>query len=217
MDLKLVVPSGRASPRPLLFLVEGRHDVEFLRRLTGRLSTESPGIPNLSTLELEGQVVFLPFGGGDVLAWSTRLAPLGCAEFHLYDRELPPETNLRRQAIEAVNSRPCCRAFLTSKRSLENYLHPTAIIAAGGPSVEYGDDDPVAEFVARAKFVGHNLKWNSLSRRSRARCANRAKKWLNTVAVEYMSSDLLAERDPHGEIRGWFRQISALLKTSSAD
>ena len=80
-------------------------------------------------MESQGQVVFLPFGGGDILSWPERLAPLRKSEFHLYDREQSPETDVRRTAIDRVNLRANCRGALTTKRSLENYLHPLAIHA----------------------------------------------------------------------------------------
>ena len=115
-------PQGPAQPppRPLLCVVEGRHDVQFLRRLSATLAESDPTFPDLGKLESRGWLVFVPFGGGDVRAWSERFAPLGCPEFHLYDRELPPETMARRAAVTSANQRANCRAFLTSKRSLEN-------------------------------------------------------------------------------------------------
>ena len=207
-------PLVQRPRHPLLCVVEGRHDVEFLRRLSATLALFDPTLPDLGRLECEGHLVFIPIGGGDVLSWSERFAPLGCPEFHLYDRELPPETEVRRTATARVNARAHCRAFLTTKRSLENYLHPLAILHAGGSSLEFDDDDAVAAGVARASFEAHctTNDWNLLSRRARARFTNRAKRWLNTDAVEYQTPELLAERDPQGELLCWLRAIAALLE-----
>ena len=47
-------------------------------------------------MERHGELIFVPFGGGHVRAWSDRFAPLARPEFHLYDHELPPETELRQ-------------------------------------------------------------------------------------------------------------------------
>jgi len=104
----------------------------FLTRLSKRLSLADSSIPDLQSLVSAGRVVFVPFGGGNPAAWTDRFAPLGCPEFHLYDRESLPETQLRQDAVARVQARPCCRAFLTGKRALENSLHPLAIQAAGG-------------------------------------------------------------------------------------
>lgn len=221
MDPPVSIPFDGHRPqsfsRPLLFLVEGQHDIEFLRRISAKLSLELPEIPDLAALERAGSLVFVPVGGGNMLAWSNRFAPCDNPEIHIYDREIPPETSLRRQAIERVNSRSRCRAYLTSKRSLENYLHPKAIVEAGGPDLSFGDDDRVAEFVGRAKLSGTDLDWNNLSRRGRNRSINRVKWWLNTVAVEHMSLELLRERDRQGDIVLWLQMVAILLKSCSAE
>lgn len=148
--------------------------------------------------------MFLPCGGGDLRVWSQRLAPLRSAEFHLYDREQSPETEVRRQIVADINRRPNCRAVLTNKRSLENYLHPHAIAESGAGEIEFGDDDPVAILVARRGFerLTSTTTWAGLSRRAKRRFMNRVKRCLNTVAIEHMSLALLAERDPGGEVLG---------------
>lgn len=204
--------------RPLLCLVEGRHDEEFLRRLSATLARDDPGLPDLGRCEQEGRLVFIPFGGGDVLAWSDRFAPLHCPELHLLDREIPPETAVRQQAIARVNARPRCRAFLTSKRSLENYLHPLALVRAGGVPLEFDDEACVADRVARQQFTAahDDPPWDRLSRRTRARFINRAKRWLNTVAVEHLSRELLEQSDPQHDVLHWLRTIAELMRLTAS-
>lgn len=208
------VQTRTSSPdfRPLLLVVEGRHDVEFLRRLSANLARDDPSLPDLGTWEREGRLVFVPVGGGDVLAWSERFSPLCLAEFHLFDREIPPETAVRIQAASRVNARLHCHAVVTTKRSLENYLHPAALVLAGGVHVEFDDEASVAACVARQQFTALGFKpgWDQFSRRTRARFTNRAKRWLNTIAVEHLSRELLAERDPQGEVLNWLRTIARL-------
>ena len=202
------------TARPLLCLVEGRHDVEFLRRLSANLSREDPALPDLGFLERDGRLVFVPFGGGDVLAWSDRFAPFDCPEFHLLDREILPETTIRRAAVLRVNARPRCRAFVTTKRSLENYLHPTALLNAGGVELKFNDEASVAECLARQQSEALNFDppWNHLSRRTQSRLTNRAKRWLNMIAVEHLTRELLAESDPQGEVLHWLRTIYGLME-----
>ena len=215
----LVCPVGfarrsqsQSALQPLLCIVEGQHDIEFLRRISAMLHCADGSLPDLGVLEQMGQLVFIPCGGGNVLAWADRFAALGCPEFHLFDREIPPETDVHRAAVERVNLRPGCRAFLTTQRTLEGYLHPMAIQRAGGGVVELVEDQLVARGVARQWFerTALNHTWPQLSRRAQLRFTNRAKRWLNTVAVEQMTPDLLAERDPHGEVSGWLSSIAAL-------
>ncbi len=73
---------------PLLILVEGTHDIAFLKRISAMLSLGNPPLPDLGTLERRGHIIFIPFGGGTLLSWTHRLSGLGLSEFHLYDREM---------------------------------------------------------------------------------------------------------------------------------
>ncbi|EMI44897.1 ATP-dependent endonuclease of the OLD family-like protein [Rhodopirellula sp. SWK7] len=184
-----------------------------MRRISILLHADAESLPNLAEMEQHGELIFVPFGGGHVRAWSQRLAPLQRAEFHLYDHELPPETELRRQAAETVNRRSRCQAVLTNKRCLENYLHPDAIFAASGIRVDFDDFDCVAEIVARKLYQQRpgEIPWQLQARRSQSRMANRAKRWLNTTVVEQMTRDMLRESDPNGEIQSWLLAIKDLL------
>ena len=197
----------------LLAVVEGVHDIAFLRAVSVMLHAHEPGLPDLGAMEHRGEVVFVQFGGVDLKLWTHRLAPLGKPEFHLYDREESPETELRLRLADAVNQRPGCNAVVTSKRSLENYLHPAAILEAGGVTVHFGDDDDVADLIARQ---AHRREypdeiWDELPRRKQTRRRNRVKKWLNRSAVERMTPERLAERDPQGEIRSWLEMMAGLM------
>tara|TARA_R110002049_G_scaffold4601_5_gene32448 strand:+ start:636315 stop:636893 length:579 start_codon:yes stop_codon:yes gene_type:complete len=189
------------------------NDIEFLRRISMMLHATDSGLPNLAEMEQRGEVIFVPFGGGHVRAWAERLAPLARPEFHLYDHELPPETELRQKAAETVNRRSRCKAVLTEKRCLENYLHSDAIFAAGGIRVQFDDFDCVAELTARELYRQRpgEIAWQLQVRRSQSRMANRAKRWLNTTVVEQMTPALLSESDPNEEIQSWLLAIKELL------
>lgn len=184
-----------------------------MRRISLILHADDSRFPNLADLERSGEVIFVPFGGGHVRAWAERLAPLARPEFHLYDHELPPETELRQQAAETVNQRSRCQAVLTRKRCLENYLHPDAILAAGGIRIQFEDFDCVAELTARELYRQRpgEIAWQLQARRSQSRMANRAKRWLNTKAVEQMTRSLLDKQDRDGEITSWLLAIKDLL------
>ena len=196
----------------VLVVVEGVNDVEFLRRISAMLHEQDRHVPDLAAREANGELVFLLIGGGSVTAWSDRLAPIGCREFHIYDRELPPETEQRQKAIRRIKSRPGCHAVLTSMRSLENYLHPDAVLAAGGPRLVFGEDDSVPELVARRAFEARhvNVSWNTLTRRSQKRLSNHTKGWLNTRAVDCMTPQLLRASDPRDDILSWLATMDDL-------
>ncbi len=196
--------------RPLLLITEGVLDIACLTRLSWIVRSLDTELPDLPSLVEQGRVIFLPAGGGDLAAWIRRLAPLGCSEFHLYDKEQIPETELRRQIVAEVNRRRHCRAFLTRKRSLENYLHPQAVAAVCGVTIDLTDDTPVAEAVVQAQ-PEWQAAWPTLPYRTRQRLIFRTKRRLNTLAVDQMTAELLAQRDPAGEVLGWFYTIHELL------
>lgn len=205
--------TGRVAAHqlPLLVIVEGRNDIAFLRRISAVLSTADDALPNLSALERRGALIFVP-SGGEIEKWALRMAPLGKAEVHVYDQEVPPLSEARYYAARIVNLRPACRAFVTRKRNLENYLHADAIFQASGIEIEFGDDADVADLVARNRFLvaDPSRDWLSISARCRRRLRNHVKQWLNRDAVDRMTSALLDERDPNGEIRSWLAAIGQL-------
>jgi putative ATP-dependent endonuclease of OLD family len=206
---RTLCPSG---PAKLLVLVEGRHDVSFLIGISSVLHRDDHRLPDLRALEQSGELIFIPVGGGDLIAWASRLAPIGLPEIHLLDREVPPVTETRLRATRIVNQRANCRAFVTGKRALENYLHPQCLFDVRGVEVEFGDDDDVPELVARQCYqhTATEPAWEKLTGRARKRCRERAKRWLNRDAVQRMTPDRLAERDPAGEILRWLRAIAEL-------
>ncbi len=202
-------------PSPLLFLVEGIHDVEFLKRISSMLSAADDSLPDLGQLERAGRLVFVPFGGGDVVVNAGRFSPLELREIHLYDREILPETARREAACRIVNAESRRRAFMTSKRALENYLHPHCIRAARGLCVAIADDCHVPDRVARAVWDSQHkpVSWSEIPTRARRKLREKVKHWLNREAVEGMTPELLDARDPYGEIRGWLATVNELLES----
>ena len=208
------IPEDHPQVR-VLIVVEGAHDIEFLTRISTLLHRAHPKLPDLAAMECDRELIFVPIGGHP-RAWLRRLAPLQLSEFHLYDGEMPPEREQREEFISQINQRIRCRAVLTRKRSLENYLHPQAIQAVADITVEFGDHDCVASEVAQRVLDSRHAdySWKQLTRRIRVRLRNRAKHWLNTSAVEQMTVPLLQERDPDGEIISWLETIGQLAESN---
>ena len=181
--------------------------------VSARSCIETTQLARLAEMERRQAFVFVPSGGVD-LSSAFRFAGLSLPEFHLLDRDLPPATQSRQQVAAMVNSRPRCHAAVTSKRSLENFLHSEAVFEASGIKVAISDDDNVPELVARQVNEGHepNVPWEDLSARARKRLCYKAKRWLNARAVDQMTVERLAARDGSGEIRSWLSTIAKLSR-----
>jgi len=205
-------------PRPLLIVVEGPHDVTFLQQASRILAPPDPQIVDLVQAEARHQVLFLPIGGGYLWNWVERLAPLGLSEFHLYDRELSPETSRRQALIDRLQGRAGCRAYLTSKRSLENFLPGDAIERHAHVVVSVTDDNDVSLDLAIAWWESRprSQAWFALPERRRKKLREQAKRFLHHAVVPQLTPRDIARGDPAGEIRGWLREISGLLTSPHA-
>jgi len=198
----------------LLIFVEGANDIEFLKRISRLIHLADPLLPDLTSAESEKKVLFLPIGGSEQRIWIGRLSPLHVPEFHLFDRDVPPSTELRHAAVNAVNMLPNCRAAMTGLRALENYLHPAAIFEARGLTVSFTGEDDVPIIVAQESYVrtGGQQNWLEIPSRHRKRFSYQAKRWLNTEAADRMTFQRLEQQDPSGDVRSWLKTIAGYLK-----
>lgn len=194
--------------------VEGRHDINFLKRISCILAGDEPDIPDLSSMEQSGRLVFIPLGGSSLDLWVTTLAGLKRPEFYLTDRDLPPPVQPRyQQQIEEWRERGCT-AWVTSKRELENYLHPSVIMAevSGYPGTASDFEDIPLLFAQAVHTAAPGVSaWATISDEKRKHKISIAKKRLNTVCVERMTPELLTQSDPNNDIRTWLRAIGQAL------
>jgi len=178
--------------------VEGPHDINFLKTISKILVESGESVPDLTELEDDGSIIFFPLGGSNLAHWISRLKRLNKPEFYIFDRNnLPPaKAQYQDKADEINNRKENCKAVITGKRELENYLHPQAIRAAKPEvNISFSDFDDVSDLAGKA--LGQNAKT--------------AKRWLNLDAVSYMTPELLNQSDPSGDIRNWLVTINQLM------
>lgn len=189
-----VTPDPR-RPLKVLVYVEGPNDVQFLRRMSALVRQHDETSICLSSDERVGFVIT----GGDTLRYWIQgrfLRGSGCAEVHIYDRdgETPPK---HQRWVDEVNTRGGGSwATLTSKRTMENYLHPAAIQEALGVSISFTDTCDVPKLVGEA-----------LGRKPRS-----VKAELNDAAAARMTLDRLRESDPANEVCSWLSRIGHLVE-----
>jgi hypothetical protein len=201
--------------------VEGPNDITFLQTISKALCNDGNDIPDLEKMELDGELIFFPFGGSNLILWSSRLERLNRPEFHLCDRDIAPPANAKHQGhVDEVNARENCRACNTLKKEIENYLHKDAIIAA---YKEFGinltimanfdsfDNVPqkVAQMVHEAS--GSPKVWSELTDKEKEEKESKAKHILCSRAPKYMNNILLHEIDPDEDMLQWFKDIKDLL------
>ena len=209
-----VLPDNRVK---IFIAVEGINDINFLSGVSSILHASDSTIPDLSSLEKAGQVVFIPLGGGNLKWWTNRLQELRRAEFHLYDRDTPPLTGQHQTAADKVNEAGGgrCKAILTGRREIENYIHPTAIKQELGIEVEFQDTCDVPRIVAEALHLknGGETPWSELAPEKQKEKEGRAKKKLCGPCAQRMTPALIDEQDSSGDIRSWLLDIAQLMAT----
>lgn len=205
-------PTTETRHRPVIVVVEGQFDIEFLRPISRTLNATDSSIPNLVNEEAAGNAILVPFGGGGHSEWISRFQALRLPEFHLFDRETSPETEHRLATAAAINTRSGCQAVVMQRRSLENFLHPDAVTQAFGVTI---DITPQCSVVQRLATELHRsgsfaVPWHELSRKGKHRLFNRLKRRLNTAAADHMTFERIQQADFAFEIRSWLATINRL-------
>ena len=204
--------------------VEGQNDIKFLHNIARVLRSAGEDVLDLEQLETEGQIMFIPLGGSTLEQWISRLEGLRRPEFYIFDRDNEPSRPAKYQnAADKFNSRKGCKAVITKKGEMENYLHPDAIRAAafstgrGEVCLTFGDFDDVPELVAQY-IHEHNdtaKAWSEIKPEDRKKKGSSHKSWLNTDAASLMTPELLSAIDPADEVRGWLADIKAIFESGS--
>ena len=184
----------------VFFGVEGKNDIEYLKKISKILHVENSDIPDLEKAENLGHLIFIPIGGcGNLDLWASRLNRLGIKEFYLIDGDNSKEGEHNKQSDidELRKANNTDTVWITSKKELENYIHKDVIIEEC-PSYQgqNNSSEDVPKLFAEAKNIS---KQN-------------AKKKLNGEIAEKMTPELLSEIDNEDEVRKWLREIGKALK-----
>lgn len=196
-----VTPDSRVK---VLFCVEGPTDVSAICALSKAMKIKYPELPDLTNDE---RVAFVLMGGSTLKHWVNHnyLKELGKPEFHLYDNDV----NTYQDSIDQVNSREdnSC-GQLTQKLEIESYLHKDAVIAGFDIDIEIPDHlNDAGKATPRIFAEAYSQK---VGFQNPIKDTN-AKKFLAERAFPNMTAEMIEERDPNGEVKGWFEKINELL------
>ena len=195
-----IIPDKRAK---VLVCVEGPHDLQFLRRISGLFRAEDDTVIDMFA---DPRVALVVLGGSTLKEWVNQhyLKNVGLPEVHIYDRdELKNGKYKYQDDKDAVNARrDGSIGFLTAKREMENYLHIDAISEALHPVIGVNftfalSDDCDVETEIKTQLSGQG----KIQRRS-------IKHWLNEDAASCMTIGRLKERNGYDEIKSWFTEIA---------
>lgn len=205
--------------------VEGLNDINFLRNTATALINDGNNVIDLEKLEEEGKIIFIPCGGSNLAYWVSRLANLNIPEFHLYDRDTtPPQPANYQKYCDEINARSLCKAFITEKKEIENYLHKDAIKKAyANNKIEidipsnFGSFDDVPLEVAKLVHKASNCpkQWDELAEDKKEKKISYAKKTLCFAATKLMTTKLLEEIDNKKNLLFWFSEMKLLIQENS--
>ena len=142
----------------------------------------------------------LPMGGSSLQEWVNHnyLRKLGIPEYHIYDSDC---VNAHQRECDIVNQRTDgSSARMTSRREMENYIHPDAIRKVYDADFEINDETDVPSIIS-----------DYLRVRGLPGCTQGVvKKKLNGEATRYMTLELLKEWDQRNEVLSWICDIMQL-------
>lgn len=196
--------------------VEGPNDFNFMREISKVLHNEGIDAPDLEQLEINGELIFIPLGGSCLAHWAGRLQALDRPELHIYDRDNTNDLEPKyADEMAKINATDNGIAYCTSKREMENYVHPNAILEAyknNGIEIKlpefFGDFDDVPSLVAQQVYERDaDRDWNKLSEEKRKKKTSSAKSIINSSAARCMNVVRLHEIGGYEDIMLWLSSI----------
>ena len=198
--------------------VEGRNDFTFLKQVSKALRASGVDVLDLERMEIEGEIIFFPLGGSNLSLWTSRLAHLNRPEVHIFDRDnAPPDSPKYQSEATAINQRDRCKAIITGKREMENYIHFEAINEAYSRvcniqlaiGVNWGPFDDVPSKIAELVHSASSSpsEWSTLEDELKGKKASQVKRILNEHGANFMTIDRLNQIDPDGDVMSWLQAI----------
>jgi hypothetical protein len=193
-------------------------------RLVGWIQLLNANDNSIINLENNEAVAFIPTGGSQLKYYIEKkyLDGLLQSQVHVYDSDIPEYV----QSVANLNAEGSNKkiGYNTTKLELENYLHHEAInecyqdLNITINLTEITDTDDVPEKVAIAVHSATSTSdWNSINpdpvknEEKQKKKISKAKRQLNTNAVNKMTIDRLTERGGYDEIKVWLDKISEFI------
>ena len=197
--------------------VEGKNDIQFLRTISSMLHNANENVPDLSQEEDMGHLVFIPLGGSNIDLWVSRLEGFNRPEFYLMDRDNPPPQHPKyHEFARRIENRPNCTQWTTTRKELENYIHPD-VIRRRYPDYEgvgeHFEDVPMLLAKAVHESSESGQTWTEVREdvQKLGKKVTAAKRKLNGELIADMTPSLLSQIDSENEIRSWLQEIRSAI------
>ncbi|RDV37363.1 hypothetical protein DV096_15435 [Bradymonadaceae bacterium TMQ3] len=192
----------------VIVCLEGPRDIECLTHFAHILRDEDPSLPDL---ESDSAIILLHLGGSTLKNWVNHdyLYKLGIPEVHIYDRD-DKEKPKYQDTADKVNQRGNgSKAFITSKREMENFLHPEPIKDVFEIEIDVTDECDVPQLIAQKvhENAGSGKPWKDVPDKKRKDKESAVKKRLNRDVAEKMTIMHFKERNAKDEVLSWLRAI----------
>ncbi len=215
------LPDPKNKVKVLIF-VEGENDVNALIGLSKLLNATDGNIINLENNEA---VAFIPTGGSQLKFYIEKkyLDGLLQSQVHIYDSDIPAYV----QSVADLNAEGVDTkiGFNTTKIELENYLHHEAInecyqdLNININLTEILDNEDVPTKVAMAVHQEtSDTNWNAINpvplktAEKQKKKISKAKRQLNNLSIEKMTTERITERGGFDEIKNWLDTIKAFVE-----
>lgn len=201
--------------------VEGKNDIEFLKRVAKKFREEHPEIACLEEAENNGTLMFVPVAGSNLSLWINRLSQFNRPEFYMVDRDASDmEKPKYNEHIEELKKRDNCNVFVTKHREAENYIHHDTIKTLASNYTGTGDSsEDVPDLYAQVIHSASDsvTPWASLDNEKKSKKRSHAKKHLNTTILDALPISELKERDSDSELFNWLKSLSIALNGDTTE
>lgn len=205
-----IMPDSRVKA---FICVEGVNDVSFLKNMSSIINKHHPKIPDLN---VEDRIAFILLGGSTLKEWVFKhyLSGLNIPEIHIYDRDIETPPKYQDACNEVNNRCDGSIAFLTTKREMENYIHPDAIYEALGIRISFDENDDVPALLAKTIHEADPASnpWDEIKRERKKEKERIVKKRLNNEVAKFMTIERINIVDTEGEIKNWLETVVKMIE-----
>ncbi len=203
------VDKDKIDKLKLIVCVEGPTDVEFFKRLSGKVDDDLK-----VDFENDERIIIIPLGGSTLKYWVDNhyLRKLGLPELHIYDGD---KKENERKAEQINNRSDDSKGFVTRKREIENYVHPNIV-----KDIFSLNDKEFTNLIDLSK-TDWIADWDKIDVPKELMEIYKSKGWsiqeskikekISTEGIERMTIELFKELNAYEEIKEWFISIKNTL------